>query len=86
MIVSNFEFFFGKKCWFQMFQPGKRVTGRVTEVSRHPLWVKFHLPSGQQATLCATAIASNYDKVEQLITHFKQDCVGFLSICYTTLR
>ncbi|VDP43076.1 unnamed protein product [Heligmosomoides polygyrus] len=62
----------------RMFQPGKRVTGRVTEVSRHPLWVKFHLPSGQQATLCATAIASNYDKVEQLITHFKQDCIFHL--------
>ncbi|KAK5981258.1 hypothetical protein GCK32_004716 [Trichostrongylus colubriformis] len=60
------------------FEPGSRLTARVTHVRHHPLSVEFHMANGQQATLCATAIASNYEKVHQYIEHFKRDGIFHL--------
>ncbi|PIO69559.1 hypothetical protein TELCIR_08613 [Teladorsagia circumcincta] len=60
------------------FEPGHRLTARVTHVRHHPLSVQFHMANGQQATLCATAIANNYEKVHQHIEHFKRDGIFHL--------
>ncbi|VDM73355.1 unnamed protein product, partial [Strongylus vulgaris] len=55
------------------FEPGQRITARVTHVDLNPLSVQFHLANGQLAKLCATAIANNYEKVYTHITHFKRN-------------
>ncbi|KAJ1375061.1 hypothetical protein KIN20_038284 [Parelaphostrongylus tenuis] len=60
------------------FEVGQRLTGRVIRVNIHPISVLFQLPNGQQATLCATAIANNYEKVTQHITHFKRNGIFHL--------
>ncbi|XGW17333.1 hypothetical protein V3C99_002159, partial [Haemonchus contortus] len=60
------------------FEPGHRLTARVTHVTNHPMSVQFHLANGQQATLCATAIANNYEKVHIHIEHFKRDGIFHL--------
>ncbi|KAK6741823.1 hypothetical protein RB195_009599 [Necator americanus] len=60
------------------FEPGQRLTARVTHVNHNPLSVQFHLANGQQAVLCATAIANNYEKVHLHMEHFKRDSIFHL--------
>ncbi|KJH53150.1 dual specificity phosphatase, catalytic domain protein [Dictyocaulus viviparus] len=45
------------------FEAGQKLTGRVIRVSHNPPSVHLQLPNGQQATLCATAIADSYEKI-----------------------
>ncbi|RCN41929.1 hypothetical protein ANCCAN_12143 [Ancylostoma caninum] len=60
------------------FETGQKLTARVTHVNHNPLSVQFHLANGQQATLCATAIANNYEKVHIHMGHFKRDGIFHL--------
>ncbi|KIH63812.1 S1 RNA binding domain protein [Ancylostoma duodenale] len=60
------------------FETGQKLTARVTHVNHTPLSVQFHLANGQQATLCATAIANNYEKVHLHMGHFKRDGIFHL--------
>uniref|UniRef100_A0A1I7W751 S1 motif domain-containing protein n=1 Tax=Heterorhabditis bacteriophora TaxID=37862 RepID=A0A1I7W751_HETBA len=67
-------------CFFQKFEPGQRLTGRVVKVDLSPLSVTFQLASGRQAQLCPTAIATKYERVHTLIKKFH---IGEVSTNFT---